>query len=528
MATKVNINGKIVTRPGVYATTKSGVQNNPSNLDYGTVAIIDTGVGAQWGGGVANTPYEFSTIQDFRAFVKGGSLWDIALPLWKPVPLRNIQGASKVIVLHAREATAATITIPFTNGSIVFTTKDQGLNANGSNGTFVGTLKTGYAATLVAGATADKYVLKLWSGSYKGLDTLNNLPYEGVLITDAKPILITQSPECATLAELRTWLLSDTLVNLGFTFVVTITTTGDIVPGDIATAFIMAVGATEDYSTNAFDAALVIAKDLNCNFFLATDGDANGAGSKNLSIVSEVIVPGKYERFLFVPGYSSAAQLSNSITIANTFDSDKVSVVHGEALTTLRENTYKKRAPFWKTAQILGRLCGLEPQTPLTLKRTGIDAESSPLNEAQQELALAGGVIVTYTDNELGYNVVLQGINTLKNNEFLVNDDGSSHSIAVRRITAELNKQVSIFLKKKFFGNDISGPNRNTVTEEDLVAAVEGYLQKRTASSNEDNLIISFKNITATVTQDVYRVTYEFVPNFEISKFIITGILLEK
>ena len=124
--------------------------------------------------------------------------------------------------------------------------------------------------------------------------------------------------------------------------------------------------------------------------------------------------------------------------------------------------------------------------------------------------------------------MVLQGINTLQNNDDLVNEDGSSFSITVRRITAQLNKEVAIFLKRKFFGKDTVGPNRNTVTESDLVAAVEGYLQKRTASSNQDDLIIRFQNVSAVVNADTYNVNYEFVPNFEVNKFIVTGVILDK
>jgi hypothetical protein len=527
MATKVNINGKLQSRPGVYTLIKSGIQNSPVNLDYGTACIVDTGIGANWGGGKGSLSYEFTTIQDFRNFVKGGPLWDLALPLWKPVLNTNLQGVSKLILIQARQTLAATISLTFTNGTLVFTTKDEGVNANGVELSSV--LTRGYGATFELKNSL--YVLKLWHGSFKGTDSANSVPYEGITEALSVPTLLAESPGFTDLPSLKLWLDGQTNISTGFTVSFTITASaGVFVSGDIAahTGNTLATGATETYNAAAFTLAVSKAKEADCSFFLATESDANAESANNSSLLTDVILQGKYERAMMVAGYATAVQLSNSIAIAKFFNSDKVIVSHGDGLTTVRTNQFKIRSSLWKAANILGRLCGLEPQTPLTLKKTGIDAESNPLDETQQELALANGVLSTYTDSELGYNVVLQGINSLQNNTYLVNDDGSSFSIAVKRIIAQLNKGLAIYLKKKFFGNDTAGPNRNTVTEEDIIAATEFYLQKRTASSLTDDLIIRAQNITAVITQDNIFVNYEFVPNFEVNKLIITGTILEK
>lgn len=630
MATKVNINGKLQSRPGVYTLIKSGIQNAPARLNYGVLCIVDTGISSSWGGGKGSLPYEFNTIQDFRNFVKGGPLWDLALPLWKPVPNTNLQGVNKIILIQARETTPGSIPLSFANSNLTLTTIDEGVNVNGvllnsslkqgysatfeekdartAAATFVTTttvaaatgvaqinkivvsnIKIGDTYNVVKGATtisqiatsvspnilynqlaakintssaftaivatvavdglvltasvvntpftqtsitvlvAPLFIMKLWHGSFKGTDALNNLPYEGVLASDAAPTLLAQSPPVPDMPSLQLWLNSDLGVTTGFTYVANITTTGGaFISADATnnTGNILALGGTETYNTTAFTAALNKAKEANCNFFLSTEFGADANGTNNQSLLSNAVLLGKYERAMIVAGYAAAADLPLSAAAAAAYNSDKVILTHGDGLTTIRANVFKKRSQLWKAAAIAGRLCGLTPQTPLTLKKVGIDAEANPLDETQQEFALASGVIVTYMDSELGYNVVLQGINTLQNNQFLVNDDGSSFSIAVKRITAQLNKEVAIYLKKKFFGNDTVGPNRNTITEEDVIAATEGYLQKRTASSNTDDLIIRFQNITAVVSQDNIAVNYEFVPNYEVNKLIITGIIL--
>lgn len=529
MATKVNINGKLVSLPGVYTLIKSGIQNPPVNLPYGAVCIIDDGIGESWGAGIGGQAYTFTTIQDFRNFVKGGPLWDLALPLFKPVSNQTIQGVSSVILIQARDTVAATITLTLLNSTIVLTTIDQGENANGMDQGFTGALKTGYAATFEAGKTNDTYIMKLWHGSYTDQDPLNLTPYNGVSVANSAPVLLAQSPELLNAADLLVWLNTDQDVKAGFTNSVDVTTSGgDFVTADITTGFVMAVGGTENYSPTAWTAATVKAKQADFEFILALDYSADSNSANNDSILSDVIVPSRYGKQMVVGGYEQANELTSSIAAAQHFNSDNVILIHGDGLSNASNNQFKQRSPLWKAANVLGRLCGLEPQTPLTFKKTGIDSESNPIDQDQQELALAGGVLTTYFDTEFGYDVILQGINTLQDNEFLVNDDGSSFSIAVKRITFQLNKEIAIFLKKKFFGNDTSGPNRNTVTDADLIAATEGYLQKRTASSNQDSLIIRFQNITATVTSDTYYVNYEFVPNFEVNKIIVTGLILDK
>lgn len=526
MATKVNINGKLVSRPGVYTLIKSGIQNSPVRLSYGVVTIVDDGIGAGWGGGEGNVAYSFETIQDFQSFVKGGPLWDLANPLFKPVPSKSIQGASKVILVQARSATSATIAYSLTNGDIELVTKDKGLNANGSVTSSI--LRKGYGATLTASGA--KFVLKIWVGTFKGTDALNNTPYEGIYENDTTPALLVQSPEVANLTELKAWLDTDPVVLAGFTTTVVIDTgLGVIVSGDVSAnpGYKLATGATELYDSTAFNAAIEVVRDMENNFFLAGKANADARHANNLALL-QVINEGKYERFMIVGGGTTAAELDSvSIVAAAAYNTDKVILVHGDGLQSVRGGS-KKRSSLWKAANILGRLAGLEPQVPLTFKSTALDGEANPLSEAQQEKSLDKGVLVTYTDVELGYNVVLQGINTLQNNDYLVNEDGTSGSIAVKRITAQLNKEVAIFLKRKFFGKDTEGPNRNTITEPDLVAATEGYLQSRTASSLQDDLIIRFEGVTASVTADTYYVNYSFVPNFEVNKIIVTGVILEK
>lgn len=559
MATAITIKGRIIRRPGVYSQIKSGIKNPSLELSYGNVCIIDDGIGAGFGGGAgitgtltteaADAVYAFKTIQDFRDFVKGGPLWDIAEVLYKPAGINKplINGASTVFLIQARETVQGTITKTFTNGTFLVDLLDEGVNGNGVLQS--GELVNGYGAKIVPGVlNTAKFIYKIWLGNYRGVDALNpTIPYDSIPKGIGKPSLMVQSPELSTIGELVAWAQNDFDFNQFFRYKSsTITSSGTIVVGDIDTTYNLAVGGTETYTSDAYDKALLQVKNLDNAFFLATKYGADALDLNNFKILDFIQNDAKYEKQMFVGGgYDSTKFKSgpgSSIVTAQTFDSDKVVVVHGgckkagRGATTATTSVGSKpifisglrlKSQFFKAAAALGRACGLEPQVPSTLKTIGIDAEVHPLTEDDQELALSAGVLYTNYDYELSNFVLGQGINTLQNNEFLVNEDGTSFSIAVKRITGQLNKELIFAAKRRFYGGE-EGPNRNTINPQDVKAWLEGFLTDKIASSLNDNLITRFGNVVVTTNQDNVFVNYEFVPNFEVSKMIFTGFILDK
>ncbi|SEW37406.1 hypothetical protein [Chitinophaga arvensicola] len=544
MATKININGKLTSLPGVYAVTKSGIANPPTNLSYGNILIIDDGIGAGYGAGSgsqgtfkqgADSVYEFESLQTFRDFVKGGELWNLALPLFRPARSSGevINGVSKVFLIHARESTPASLLLELKNGTLELQTLDEGVNANGTKSG--DKLLSGYGAKLTKGQVdKNKYQLSFYHGTFKGLDALNNVPFDGIAAAESKPALIVSSPEVATIAELVTWMNTSVAFKAGFKLKAsTVTTTGALATDDLTKypEVIAAAGGTETYSPEAFEAALRTINNLDFTFLFSTKYADEILSANNQQLV-QFITDGssKFERFMLGAAQADKAGFNtganSSISAAKYYNSDKVILVHGAAKLT-NASGFKLVSQLYKAAAVLGRIAGLSPQTPATFKRIGINGEVHKLDEGELELANENGLLVTYYDFELDDYVILQGVNTLQNNEYLVNEDASSHSIAVKRITAQLNKEIVVNAKRRFFGKDNVGPNRNTVTEADLKAWLEGFLLSKTATALTDNLIIRYGNVNATVTGDKYYVQYEFVPNFEVNKMVITGVILE-
>jgi len=174
---------------------------------------------------------------------------------------------------------------------------------------------------------------------------------------------------------------------------------------------------------------------------------------------------------------------------------------------------------------VLGRICGLPPQVPITDKALDIDKLQASLTPTEQERALLGGILTTVWDPTRREFIVLQGVNTLQNNSYQLNPDGTSFSIQLRRIAAQLNAELIVNARLQLMSDPL-GVNRNTLSEKDLVEWVKSYLGRKLATDTQDNLIISFQNVTATRDQDAYFVTYQFEANSEINKLFLTGFML--
>lgn len=644
MATKVLVNGKFQTRPGVYATIKSGVKNPSPSQPYGNILIIDDGIGGAFIGGSgingqfnqgANSVYKFDSLADFKAFTKGGALWNLSTPLFRPSG--NLPGVASVYLIQAATTTAAEKLLTLTNTAFTIQAKDEGTSGNGVLAAG-GNLSLGYASKLiqvniptavatfitsitqaagvgvpekhtviatninvndvftivVAGVTFNKtaattltadlytqfiaainvnatviaanlsaaivggnlvisssvnnvpftqtssvvaapaqFVYQIWGGTYKGLDTVNNVPYDTILDVNATPQLILQSPVVTLAADLITWFQNNSDFNTGFALKAGWTATGNIVVTDVTNnpGYGLFAGGTEVYGAGDFDAALAVINNLDFTHILATGFGTNATNLNNSKLFDFVANVSKYERILVVGGgYDKTSFVSGTGSSSSTtlfYNSDKVVVVHGGVKKVVRGgagfNIYNQ---LYKAAQILGRVAGLPSQVPVTLKTINIDGEVHLLSDDEQEYALSKGIMYSYYDYELKSFVAGQGINSLQNNEYLINADSTSFNWALKRISAELNKTIIVAGKIRFFGGNAGG-NRNSTSPEEVVSWAIGLLLQNTANSLQDGLIISAKNVRASVQQDNLKLEFDFVGNTEISKIISTGTLIE-
>lgn len=414
-------------------------------------------------------------------------------------------------------------------GSVVFQVNNEGPVGNGSLNTN-GTLTKGYGAKMrQSDQTSGKYVIDFYVGNFKGVDSEGD-PWDFIPEDDyTEPELLVVSPEFDNIQTLIDWANDDVNFQEYFTLKSSsVQNSGAIDSDDLSnnTGYNLASGGTESYSGTELDNVLDSISELNYTFILSDKyGTNNAKDSENDKILSHLINDAKFDKFLFVGGGSNRNEFNTtngSVGIAQYFDHEKVHVVHGDYYQVKSTGGMKRYDTLFKTASILGRTAGIEPQTPVTFKGITMAKDEHVLSKRERITALQNGVMFTKFDNVVDKFIVEMGINTIQNNQNVVNRDGKSYLLSFNRIAAHLNKLLIINARITLLDTS-SGPNVNTISEDDLREFTKDILNDNTADDNDDDLIIDFGNITTSRVQDAYEVAYEFAPNLEINKLFFTG-----
>lgn len=545
MASTFIFNGRQISLPGVYSTIVSGEMNPARNLDYGKVLIIDTGkYSAGFGGGAGingenaqgqNAIYTFDNIADFRAFMKGGLWWRVAEALFAPDPSNpDAVGISELEFVRAATTTGAKMTFATAaGGTFAVKTLDEGLVANGLllNDEL---LTKGYGMNFIAGREdATKWILQFWRGTYTGTYS-DGLPYGDIMQENSDPELVLESPEFKNMQELVDWAQNDS--NFALAFVLDSTTNvegnGEITERDITTAlndkpYILAAEGTESFGMDNFNAVLdqIVGLDYS-NVILDQVGD-NAYSATTKAYITHMNGAAKFQHFLYVAGYDKGADFSKEIDLAKKFDSSFVQLVHGGAGVVSAFDAQKIRwwGVMYNLCAIVGRISGKPPYVPPTFKTIGVDRLQHSLTEAEKKKVLKYGILTTVLNDYTGKFNILQGVNTLQDNANLFNAKGQSYSIQFMRIVAQINKELIVNATLDLLGQE-NGVNANTLTAGAVKDWTVAYLQSRTATDAQDNLILSFKDVVTTRKEDAYFTTYKIVVNNEITKLFFTGYLI--
>lgn len=544
MATKIYFNNKPEVLPGVYSTITSGEQNLPQNLDYGKVLIIDNGLGAGFGGGsgingaLANgkdAVYKFNDIESFKDFVKGSMFWKLSEALF--FPFKSQPGVSTLYYVRAAETAPAVMTFTATTegagGTFKIKCKDEGVIGNGILTS--SHLDKGYAFTIGAGVKdASKFILKIWQGTWKG-DHTDSIAYDEIAKANTKAKLVIQSPEFNNIQNLIDWANTDKAFGRKFVLDSTsaVVGTGAVVSANVTSyaTYSVATGGTETYGTTDLDSALEAVSDLDYQFILSDETTASDYNTTpTTTLISHVEDPStEFIKTLVIGGEADEDGFADSKTMSQTSDSNRVIVVHGavKQVSKAVASGFREWPPVYHAAKVLGRICGLQPQVPVTNKQIDVDGVVHNLTKKAQEEALEAGLLVTIADQFRGGFKVLQGVNTLQDNEDLFTSEGKSFSIQFERIVAQINRELIINSETDLL-NQENGVNVNTLSPGLLKSWTETYLASRVASPAEDNLLLSFRNVTVTRVDDYYKVTYGIVVNNEITKIFYTGFLFRQ
>lgn len=182
---------------------------------------------------------------------------------------------------------------------------------------------------------------------------------------------------------------------------------------------------------------------------------------------------------------------------------------------------------MYNLCSIVGRCYGKAPQIPVTNKTIGVAKLKHRLTDDEIEKAIQAGLLVTVYNTSLRRFVVALGTNTFQDNQILFDKNGQSFSLQMMRIIQQINHELVVNAEIDLLGDE-NGVNSNTLSAGILKNWTEDYLQSRTATTTQDNLILSFRNVNVTKTADYYNVTYGVVVNNEINKIFFTGFLFRQ
>lgn len=535
MATVVNFHGKNYIEPGSYAATVYNPTSVVNVAEFGNVMIIDTGLSLngsyEFAGGSGvhgelaqglKSVYEFENYEDFMNFIGGGFVGDLAEKIF--TPLTGSAGAPKLYYARAATTKCATLTITISSGnSLVLKCKNEGIVGNGVK---VGdVLKVGYGAQIVAGESADTFKLQVYRGSYTGTDDAGE-SFGAYSLEDAQPNLIAESDDFTTLQELYDWAISNRYMLSHF--VTSMKGDGDTELASVEMT--LASGGTTQYlSDTEYDDILEAIDELDVTFFLCTNLNAsNGKGvdaATNGKLFTFLKQTAKFTEFMVIPGGQDDSDLfgeSNcSQSIAKYYNSGQAVVVHGAPIVNRKDGNGTKQLPtIYLAAAIIGLNAGMAAQTPLTFKRVGYQSFAYDLKKRERERALQAGII--HIRNVSGYWCVNQGVTTLQANKKTIADDGQSFELSVELIKSQLNKELILEGQTRFTGQTVA-----QATPESVKNFTETKLNSLVATTGNDNLLISWKNVKVSANNGDYFITYDFVPNVPINKTFFVGNILD-
>src|ERR1035437_2723059 len=521
----VNFDNKQIIEPGGYSRILGGSAPVAALDTYGTVMLIDSGLGKDFGGGSgiagsllsgSDSIYEITSRDDAKEFLRGGMLYDLMDYLWSPSNAGG--GISKMLYSRAATTVAATIALSFNGGANILTlaAKNEGTVGNGAFTSSV--LTRGFGVKMRAGVNnSAKYILDFWAGKFKGNDP-NGIPYElseAVLATNNIVDKYASSGEIATFADLVTFAQNDPNFNLHFKFVSSTGNAYSLTGTDLTnlTTMQLFISGTTAYAIAKVDDILGQVVDVDFDAFLAVDyggvptntdqqildgankGAMSTVNSKLLAFCQLSLYPLKE---MYVGGGNNSSGFSvsggnsdGSIQIAAFFNDSRVVVVHSGVKAIVNSGALTD-IPYslYHAALVCGRANGLEPQAPVTYKDLRMKGLTHVLSQKQREQALTAGVTHAKNVAKLGW-VVNQGITTLQSNASQIYPDGTSPSIQIMRIFHQINKELMINATARF-----PGGNLKTVSSAELKAFVEGYLDSRTVQVDVDNLLITWRTVT--------------------------------
>ena len=536
MATTVVFGNKICKLPGSYARVVSGVPRETPLASYNNFLLVDTGFGNGYNslkgikGNGKECVYALSA-EEANYYVKGGPLEPVINGLFYPAD--NKPGISTLYLIKAATTTAASAQVTTSgklfNNAINFTTLktiEQGTicNTYPTTATSVNNLKKGFALVCKYDKDLGKAWVEVWEGSYRGT---NLGGYElGDSEANAAPVLLFKSKKCSTPTELVNYLNNPVAGFTNYFEVTGLTTSSQNFGTANITEFVKFSGATETYIESAADLVEVFGYTLDSDYSCMMVAEANGATNFVAAALDHIANDAKGIKMMIAAKSDSAD--AKLLAIESNSDSLIVTANQGINKSKYVSTGFIHHDALVTAAKTAGRIFGLSPEIPGTLKSIGFDGLVEEPSDAELENLLDAGVITPYYDADLGYFVLSQAVNTLQQNSVLINDDCSTFSVQCKRLLAQVVKNLVKQSKIDFWGSkkEDKAANKANLSEAYVKAWTETLLNKLSVAPNktENNYLINYEVTKVEIVEDYINVYISVTVNGEITKvfFLVT------
>ena len=541
MATTVVFGNKICKLPGSYARVVSGVPRETPLSSYNNFLLIDAGFGNGFNSlkgiktvGAGKECVFALSEEEANYYVKGGALEPVVNGLFHPAD--NKPGISTLYLVKAAEttqaaalATGAPAVVSLFGGLLTATslkTVEHGsiCNTYPASITSVDSLKKGFALVCKYDKDLGKAWVEVWEGSYRGT---NGGGFEiGERESNSAPVLVYRSKKCNTPEDLVAYLKNPAAGFANYFEVADLVKTASVFGASDVNELVKVSGGSDTYITAASDLSSVLSYTVDSDYSCMMVAESLGATTLLPVALDHITNDAKGIKMIIAAKADKAD--SKLLAIENNSDALIVTANQGFNKNKISSTGFINHDALVTAAKVAGRIFGLSPEIPGTLKSIGFDGIVSEPSEPELEELLDAGVITPYYDADLGYFVISQAVNSLQQNVELINDDCSTFSIQCKRILAQVVKNLVKQSKIDFWGSDREDKiaNKSNLSEAYVKAWTETLLNKLTASNNktENNYLINFEVTKVEIVQDSIYVYISVTVNGEITKvfFLVT------
>lgn len=556
MATSIVFGKKVCKLPGSYARLVADISAEKPIASYSNILLIDTGLGKGYNSikGIVNNGkeciYEL-TEETANYYIKGGALSPVINKLYNPS--KDKPGIGKLFLIKASQSTpAASSKNSLFGGALTFSslkTTEEGLACNstflGSDGKIyssnqaadladlsnytIAPLKETVGAndTLISGfifkafykKDLKKYYIEIHQGTYEG----KNLGQYQINTTpeNAGSTLVYRSKKANTLDDLVNFLSKDSTFKSLFVFA-GLSVGSDLPQSDLEETLTFS-GGTDAYITKSSDLIQILNNTINLDYSCMMIAEANDAQTFVPVAINHIMNDAKGIKFLA----AHQAEKEEALSKAREYDSDQVIMISGKGKNTNSTSAtgFIIHDSIATAAACIGRIFGLSPEIAGTLKSIDFDGMEIEPSDTDLEDFLDSGVVSPYYDSDLKGFVLSQVCTCLQKNTALINEDCTTFSVQVKRILAQVVKNLVLQSKEDFWGGE-QGVNKSTLSDSYLKAWTQTLLNRLSTAPNkeENNYLLNYDVVKVETDQDTKKVSLSLTVNGEITKvfFLVT------